>query len=85
MIMAYFTIFYLESQLRMFPDVYFIFYMTFKSPYVWLSLLFVCMVTSTFELLNRAIYKIDESSDQAYKFTMLNESMANNRNSNAAD
>ena len=66
MIMAYFTIFYLESQLRIFPDVYYIFYMTFKSPYVWLSLLFVSMVTSTFELLNRAIYKIDEYADSQY-------------------
>lgn len=51
MMMAYYTIYFMENLLSVFPQVHLIFNNTFTSPTVWLSILMVCLQVSIFEML----------------------------------
>ena len=58
MILCFFTILFLENLISGFREVYYIFFETFSNPAIWLSFLWVSMVTAYIELWLRNAQKI---------------------------
>lgn len=66
MVMAYYTIYFLENLLAMFPQVHLLFDHTFIQPAVWAGLLIVCLQASVFEILFGRLELLDPADDGAY-------------------